>query len=74
MEMPFVGRLQADHWSMLAIVGTMGADDVDALQVMVLDIISQGFTDFLASALLTLFAGADIKDFRWNVLVFAHRW
>ena len=73
MKMPFIGRLKAHNWSMFAIVGTMGPDDVDVTEIIILDVIEQCLADFLASAFLALLTRADVKDFRWNVFVFAHR-
>lgn len=40
MKMPFIGRLKAHNWSMFAIVGTMGPDDVDVTEIIILDVIA----------------------------------
>lgn len=57
---------------MFAIVGTVGADDVDILEAVIFDECTHGFADVLAAALLTLFTSADIENSRWCVLFFRH--
>lgn len=72
MKMPLIGRLQACHRSMFAIVGTVRTDDVDMVEVSILDIVAQRLADFLAPAFFTFLARADIKDFCGDIFVFTH--
>lgn len=60
MEMPFIGRLQTDYRSVLAIVGAVCSDDVYALEVMIVDVVAQHLADFFAAALFAFLAGADV--------------
>jgi hypothetical protein len=72
MEVPGILRLQANDWAVFAVIGAMCANDTDVFHSIVFCMVSQELADFLAAALLTLLACADVNYFCRCVFFFAH--
>ena len=72
MKVPFAAGLKAHDRSVFAVVSTMGPDNSDVVEAVVVRIIPQHFTHLLAAAFFALFSRTDIYDFGRRMFFFAH--
>ena len=72
MKMPFASGLNAHDGSVFTVVCTVGFDDADIVEAMILYEVAQRFADFFAAAFFTFLSCANVKDFGWCMFFLAH--